>query len=240
MRETYVIEESEAPVVFSDSPDSPAAEFLVEKTPRSIRDLYEFGIIHPSVPEDDLRDIENALKHITVPDVLLADDESVVSAREIEGVVTTPHEVAIMREAVSRATSMLVARGHSPKIAELTAAKAARFISPIRDTTPVWREIHMADLNLEVRGLLYIKRSINSLWALDVIFHPFGWIIPEGSHFLLTCNEMVGRRPSPLDIPLVAQELTKPGPRPPIDGVTPRLPVGEIKARAQAAAAGWR
>ena len=36
MPDTYVIEESDYPVVFSDSPDSPAAEFLVEERPRSI------------------------------------------------------------------------------------------------------------------------------------------------------------------------------------------------------------
>ena len=114
MPDTYVIEESDYPVVFSDSPDSPAAEFLVEERPRSIRDLYRLGIIHPAIPEEDLNDIQRSLEHASVPDVVLEGNHGVVSSREIEGTATIPQEVVMVRDAVSRATAMLIARGHSP------------------------------------------------------------------------------------------------------------------------------
>jgi hypothetical protein len=238
---TYVIEDSDDPVVFSDSPDSPAAEFLVEEQPRSISDLYRLGIIHPSIPEEDLRDIQRSLERVSMPDVVFSEgNHGVVSSREIEGMATIPHEVMVVRDAINRATSMLVARGHSPAIAKLTAEKGARFISPFSDAAPVWKEIRLPDLDLEVRGMLYLKRTINALTAVNVRFHKHGWIIPESSHFLLTCNEMVGVPTNPWEIPLVVEEMTKPGPHPPIEGYTDRLAVSEIQARVQAVTAGWR
>ena len=140
MPDTYVIEETDDPVVFSDSHDSPAAEFLVEERPRSISDLYRYGIIHPSIPEEDLLDIQRSLEHATVPDVVFTEgNHGVVYSREIEGMATIPREVVMAHEAVRRATSMLVARGHAPALAKLTAEKGARFISPVRDAFPVWR-----------------------------------------------------------------------------------------------------
>jgi len=241
MPDTYVIEESDYPVVFSDSPDSPAAEFLVEERPRSIRDLYRLGIIHPAIPEEDLNDIQRSLEHASVPDVVFSEgNHGVVSSREIEGTATIPQEVVMVRDAVSRATAMLIARGHSPALAKLTAEKGARFISPVRDAFPLWKEVRLLDRDLEVRGLLFLKRSINALTAGNVKFHQYGWIVPESSHFLLTCNEMVGVPPTPLEIPLVVEEMTKPGPHPPIEGYTDRLSVAEILARVEAVTAGWR
>jgi hypothetical protein len=238
---TYVIEESDNPVVFSDSPDSPAAEFLVEERPRSINDLYRLGIIHPAVPEEDLLDIQRSLANASVPDVVFSDgNHGVVSSREIEGIATMPVEVVMVRDAVRRATSMLVARGHSPALAKLTAEKGARFISPVRDAFPVWKEVRLQDLDLEVKGMLFLKRSINALTAINVRFHTYGWIVPESSHFLLTCNEMVGVPNKPLEIPLVIEEMNKPGPHPPIEGYTDRLSVAEILARVEAVTAGWR
>ncbi|MDN4645887.1 hypothetical protein [Arthrobacter sp. PsM3] len=238
---TYVIEESDDPVVFSDSPDSPAAEFLVEETPRSISDLYRLGIIHPSIPEEDLHDIQRSLEHASVPDVVFSDgNHGVVSSRKVEGSATIPHEVVVVRDAVRRATSMLIARGHSPALAKLTAEKGARFISPVRDAFPVWKEVRLLDRDLEVRGLLFLKRSINALTAGNVKFHKHGWIFPESSHFLLTCNEMVGVTTNPWEIPLVVEEMSKPGPHPPIEGYTDRLAVSEILARVEAVTAGWR
>lgn len=241
MPHPYVIEEGDDPVVFSDSPDSPAAEFLVEHTPRSIDDLYRLGIIHPSIPQEDLEDIQRTLKRSTAPDVIVSEGNyGVISAREIEGISTIPQEVTIMREAVSRATNMLIARGHSPAAAELAAAKGARFISPVRDAFPIWKEVQLGNRDLDVRGMLYIQRSVNSLSALTVTFHTFGWIIPEGSHFMLTCDEMVGERPEPLVIHRVVEEMNKPGPHPPIEGYSDRLAVSEIRARVQSVTAGWR
>jgi hypothetical protein len=240
MPDTYVIDESDDPVVFSDSPDSPAAEFMVEERPRSISDLYRLGIVHRSVPEEDLQEIQRSLEHMSVPDVLVSEgNHGLVSSREIAGIATTPHEVVVMREAVARTASMLIARGHSPNVATLTAGKAARFMSPIRDAFPVWKEVRL-NLDLDVRGLLYIRKSINALTAMNVTFHVHGWIVPEGSHFLLTCNEMVGVRANMLDISLVAQEMSTPGPHPPIEGYSDRLPLSAIQARVQAVTAGWR
>ncbi|MBD7994623.1 hypothetical protein H9639_04865 [Arthrobacter sp. Sa2CUA1] len=238
---TYVIEETHNPVVFSDSPDSPAADFLVEERPRSIRDLYRLGIIHPAIPEDDLHDIQRSLEHSVVPDVVFSEgNHGVVSARTVQGVAAIPPEVVMAREVISRATAMLIARGHPPALARLTAEKGARFISPVRDAFPVWREVRFPNLDLEVRGLLFLKRSINALTALNVRFHEHGWIFPESSHFLLTCNEMVGVPRKPWEVPLVMQEMSKPGPHPPIAGYTDRLSVAEIFARAEAVTATWR
>ncbi|WP_151723860.1 hypothetical protein [Arthrobacter luteolus] len=238
---TYVVEAAHDPVVFSESPDSPAAEFLVEERPRSIRDLYRLGIIHPAIPEDDLHDIQRSLEHSVVPDVVFSEgNHGVVASRDAEGTATIPREVVLMREAVSRAASMLIARGHPPALARLTAEKGARFISPVRDVFPVWREVRFPNLDLEVRGLLFLKRSINALTAVNVRFHEHGWIFPESSHFLLTCNEMTGVPRKPWEVPLVIEEMSRPGPHPPIAGYTDRLAVSEIFARAEAVTATWR
>ncbi|MBD8042651.1 hypothetical protein H9638_02380 [Arthrobacter sp. Sa2BUA2] len=238
---TYVIEAAHDPVVFSDSPDSPAAEFLVEERPRSIRDLYRLGIIHPAIPEEDLHDIQRSLEHSVVPDVVFSEgNHGVVSSRSAEGVAPIPPEAVMTRDVISRAAAMLIARGHPPVLAKLTAEKGARFISPLRDVFPVWREVRFPNLDLEVRGLLVLKRSINALTALNVKFHKHGWIFPESSHFLLTCNEMVGVPGKPWEVPLVLEEMSKPGPHPPIAGYTDRLSVAEISARAEMVTATWR
>lgn len=238
---TYVIEESHDPVVFSDSPDSPAAEFLVEERPRSISDLYRLGIIHPAVSEEDLHDIQRSLARAIAPDVVFSEgNHGVVYQREIEGTTTIPQEVILVRDAVERATTMLIARGYSPALAKLTAEKGARFIAPVRDAFPVWKEVRFLDRDIDVRGLLFLKRSLNALRARNITFHTHGWIFPESSYFLLTCNEISGVPTNPLDIPLVAEEMSKPGPHPPIEGYSDRLSVSEILARVEAVTAGWR
>jgi hypothetical protein len=43
--DTVVVDDGDRPVVFSPSPDSPAAPYLVEHRPRSLREMYDLGII---------------------------------------------------------------------------------------------------------------------------------------------------------------------------------------------------
>ncbi|WP_433664476.1 hypothetical protein ACQPW1_21440 [Nocardia sp. CA-128927] len=240
--DTFVIEEGAAPVVFSTSPDSPAAPYLVERRPSSLDDMYELGIIPSSVERDHLHEARELAQRISLPDAVFVDEAGRwFGDRAIPGIVPVPHEYAIAAETIRRTSRHLEHRGYDSTEAMLIARKAVSFLAPTTLGSPVWRTVEFPGLDLDVRGILYVSRKIHGLTARNVRFRHTGWIVPEGSHFMLTCDRIQGDPKPPDWQSMVWQEMAGIGPDPgPIEHWTDRLGIDEIRQRAQAVSQGWR
>lgn len=240
--DTFVIEEGPTPVVFSASPDSPAAPYLVERRLSSLDDMYELGIIPSSVAREHLDEARELAQRISLPDAVFVDEQGRwFGDRAIPGIVPLPRDYAIATEVIRRTSRHLEYRGYDPTEADLIARKSVNFLAPTTLGSPVWRTVELADLDLDVRGILYVSRKIHGLMARNVRFRYTGWIVPEGSHFMLTCDEIHGDAKPPAWQSLVWQQMAGIGPDPgPIEHWTDRLGIEQIRQRAQAVSQGWR
>lgn len=243
--DTFVVEGSEDPVVFSTSPDSPAAPFLVEHHPRRIEDLYEIGAVAPIIAIEHLKEIEQMVRTISMPKVVASSGLGVpVAPRKLSGVLTTPPEVILMREVARRGAAVLEARGFDSDLARLTAAKAALFITPgPKPKGLIWREVRMVDRDLDIHGHLVVDRKINALSARNIHFGVGGWLVPAASHFILKCDLIHGDPMPKVDVGRIVKEITDMGvPKPPgpVETWTRRLPINEIHAAAEHVTQNWR
>ncbi|MGD2194947.1 hypothetical protein ACP8WK_34025 [Mycolicibacterium nivoides] len=243
--DTFVVDDSELPVVFSVSPDSPAAPFLVEHHPRRLEDMYEIGAIAPIIPIEHLKEIEQMVRTISMPKVVASSGLGVpVAPRKLARVLTTPPEVMLVREVARRGAAVLEARGFDSELAQLTAAKAASFITPgPKPKDLVWREVRMVDRDLDIHGRLVVDRKINALSARNIHFGVGGWLVPAASHFILKCDLIYGDPMPKVDVARIVQEITEMGvPRPPepVETWTQRQPINEIHAAAQRVTQNWR
>lgn len=240
--ETFVVEEGELPVVFSTSPDSPAAPFLVQHRPSSLDDMYDLGFIPPTVPIEHLNEARELAKRVSLPGLMDVGQGQWVSDHAIPGVNTVPRRAAIAQEVIRRTSIHLERVGHSPMLASVVANRVVEIISPAGDGYLQINTVKVGDL--DVRGTLYVTRQIFGLEAMDVTFHWDGWIVPQGSHFLLTCNKVSGLNDAPhlsAHADQIVQDISAAVPKPgPIEGWTNRLPVNEIHERAMQVTQNWR
>jgi hypothetical protein len=236
------VEEGEHPVVFSTSPDSPAAPFLVEHKISSLREMNELGFIPPFVELDHLYEIRELAKRVSFPGRVKLANGQWVSDHAINGLNTLPRRAAVSQEVLSLTAAHLEGAGINSKVASAVANRVHEFVSPLGRNE---LRINMVNLlNLDVRGFLYVDRKIFGLSAMDVTFHWAGWIVPEGSHFYLTCNEVKGVNDGPdlsARVDRILQDISGVVPKPgPIEGWTDRLPVDEIRTRAMQVTRNWR
>ncbi|TQC42327.1 hypothetical protein EEB14_49445 [Rhodococcus sp. WS4] len=241
--ETFVVEDGNLPVVFSASPDSPASPFLVQRRLSSLEEMHDAGFIPPTVALEHLNEAREIAQRVSFPGLVNLGPEQWVSDHPISGLTTVPRRAAIAREVVHETAAHLERVGHSSVLANVVAKRIVEIISPAGDGHLIINQIEFGDLNLDVRGILYIHRNILSLQAMNVIFHWGGWIVPQGSHFFLTCNKVEGVNDMP-DLKVrhdqIVQDIsgiTKPGP---IEGWTDRLPIDEIQNRATQVMENWQ
>jgi hypothetical protein len=240
--QSVVVEKGKLPVVFSMSPDSPAAPYIVEHRPSSLEDMYALGIIPASIAIAHLLEARDVARRVSMPHGTFADEQGRWYAdRPIPGLTTLSRKSAMTHEGIRRVADHLERRGYDRAESVLTAQKAAYFIARDQIEVPVWRVVQLADRDLDVHGILVVDRSIQEVASRIVTFHKHGWIVPQGSHFLLTCREVKGAPDDPLYIPRVAQRVAaRPVPGPPIEGWDDRLPIHEIHRLAGQVTRSWR
>lgn len=241
----FVIEDGERPVVFSASPDSPAAPYVIEHRPSSLEDMYELGIMPGSIKIEHLEEARDIVSRVRLPDAVFADEQGRWFAdRAIPGLITVPREYAIIQETILRTTRHLEIRGYDSAEAKLTAQKAAYFIASEAVEVPVWRAVNLLEMDLDVHGILYVERSIHEISARNVTFRKHGWIVPAGNNFLLTCQEIRGTADDPLEVldveGIVQEAAGLPHPGPPIEGWDDRLAIHDIQRLAGEVTQGWR
>src|SRR5580765_1876153 len=238
--ETFVVEEGDLPTVFSLSPNSPAAPYIVKHQPRTLREMYELGFISSSVRIEHLQEAQEMVKQVSLPDAVFMDEHGQwIGDRAIPGINPLRRKAAIVQEVIEQATAHLERNGYDSALARLTAQKAAHILAPGDGKIPVWSVVALQDL--EVRGILYVDRAIAALSARRVYFHLRGWIVPQGNYFMLRCDRIEGEPRPPEVLTKIWYEIAGIGPDPgPIEGWTDRLSVSEIRQRAAQVTQGWR
>lgn len=228
--EPFVVERTEDPVVFSLSPDSPAAPFVIQHHPSSLRDLAQLGIIPPNVKLEHLEEAREAAQQVTVPNAVFADEANQIYARhEVPGVIAVPPELAAAREVIRLTAQHLENRGYAPAVADLTARKVVHGLGIGHVTDTQFPHLNFAEMgDLDVQGNLVIQRDIMGVTAKKVTIRQGGWIFPQGSYFLLHCDEIRGEFARPILEGLVPHDLF----------VRPNAE--EIRERASEIAAEWR
>jgi hypothetical protein len=181
--QSVVIKNTKLPVVFSTSPDSPAAPYIVEHRPSSLEDMYRIGIIPASIDIAHLVEARDIARRASIPDGVFADEKGRwYSDRAIPGLITLSRKSAIAREVILKVADHLERRGYDRVESNLTAQKAAYFIARDEIEVPVWRVAQLLDRDLDVHGILVIDRSIHEVASRTVTFQKHGWIVPQGSY----------------------------------------------------------